>query len=110
MVACSYDNECVKLNFEHLGIGPQAGSRRRRMAQIPKPKASDGALASDYMEKARLVYLRNQWPKLIRYVDDGKVAIDTNLAERASTSPRFPHGGLSNTWPQSLTVRDHARS
>jgi hypothetical protein len=30
-----------------------------------------------------LVYLRNQWPKLIRYVEDGKVAIDTNLAENA---------------------------
>jgi transposase len=30
-----------------------------------------------------LVYLRNQWPKLIRYVDDGKVAVDTNLAENA---------------------------
>jgi transposase len=30
-----------------------------------------------------LVYLHNQWPKLIRYVDDGKLAIDTNLAENA---------------------------
>jgi transposase len=30
-----------------------------------------------------LQYLLNQWPKLIRYVDDGRVAIDTNLAENA---------------------------
>jgi transposase len=30
-----------------------------------------------------LTYLANQWPKLIRYVEDGRVAIDTNLAENA---------------------------
>jgi len=41
-----------------------------------------GTLPSGKLGEA-LVYLRNQWPKLIRYVDDGKVAIDTNLAERA---------------------------
>lgn len=30
-----------------------------------------------------LSYLTKQWPKLIRYVDDGRLAIDTNLAENA---------------------------
>src|ERR1019366_7510304 len=30
-----------------------------------------------------LGYLIKQWPKLIRYVDDGRLAIDTNLAENA---------------------------
>jgi hypothetical protein len=30
-----------------------------------------------------LSYLTRQWPKLIRYVDDGRLAIDTNLAENA---------------------------
>lgn len=30
-----------------------------------------------------LAYLTKQWPKLIRYVDDGRLAIDTNLAENA---------------------------
>lgn len=30
-----------------------------------------------------LAYLIKQWPKLVRYVDDGRVAIDTNLAENA---------------------------
>lgn len=30
-----------------------------------------------------LSYLTKQWPKLIRYVEDGRVAIDTNLAENA---------------------------
>ena len=39
-------------------------------------------LASGKLGEA-LVYLRNQWPKLIRYVDHGEAAIDTNLAENA---------------------------
>lgn len=30
-----------------------------------------------------LAYLTKQWPKLVRYVDDGQIAIDTNLAENA---------------------------
>ena len=30
-----------------------------------------------------LTYLANRWSKLIRYVEDGRVAIDTNLAENA---------------------------
>jgi transposase len=30
-----------------------------------------------------LHYLLTQWPKLIRYVEDGRLAIDTNLAENA---------------------------
>ena len=30
-----------------------------------------------------LHYLNNQWPKLIRYVEDGRLPIDNNAAERA---------------------------
>jgi len=30
-----------------------------------------------------LLYLNNEWPKLIRYVDDGRYCIDNNLAENA---------------------------
>ena len=30
-----------------------------------------------------LGYLLQQWPKLIRYIEDGRLAIDTNLAENA---------------------------
>ena len=30
-----------------------------------------------------LNYLNNQWPKLIRYVEDGRLPIDNNAAERA---------------------------
>ena len=30
-----------------------------------------------------LNYLHNQWPKLIRYLDDGRLRIDNNLVENA---------------------------
>jgi hypothetical protein len=39
-------------------------------------------LPSGKLGKA-LAYLLKQWPKLIRYTEDGRVAIDTNLAENA---------------------------
>ena len=39
-------------------------------------------MPSGYLGKA-ISYLLKQWPKLIRYVDNGAVAIDTNLAENA---------------------------
>jgi transposase len=39
-------------------------------------------LPSGRLGKA-LAYLLKQWPKLVRYAEDGKVAIDTNLAENA---------------------------
>ena len=39
-------------------------------------------LPSGKLGKA-LAYLVKQWPKLIRYTQDGKVAIDTNVAENA---------------------------
>ncbi|MDE9491939.1 IS66 family transposase, partial [Xenorhabdus bovienii] len=30
-----------------------------------------------------VTYLGNQWPKLIRYLEDGRLSIDNNRAERA---------------------------
>ena len=30
-----------------------------------------------------LTYLRNQWPKLVGYLEDGRLAIDNNACERA---------------------------
>jgi hypothetical protein len=30
-----------------------------------------------------LAYLLKQWPKIVRYIEDGRLAIDTNLAENA---------------------------
>ena len=30
-----------------------------------------------------IIYLNNQWPKLVRYLEDGRLSIDNNRAERA---------------------------
>ena len=42
------------------------------------PKVPPGTLAGKALH-----YLHNQWPKLIRYLEDGRLAIDNNLAENA---------------------------
>jgi hypothetical protein len=39
-------------------------------------------LASSSLGKA-IKYMLGQWPKLIRYIDDGHLSIDNNRAERA---------------------------
>ncbi|NLS60299.1 IS66 family transposase [Vibrio aestuarianus subsp. francensis] len=40
-------------------------------------------LSSSALDKA-IKYTLGQWPKLIRYIDDGHLSIDNNRAERAS--------------------------
>ncbi|NKZ48125.1 IS66 family transposase [Vibrio aestuarianus subsp. francensis] len=40
-------------------------------------------LSSSALDKA-IKYTFGQWPKLIRYIDDGHLSIDNNRAERAS--------------------------
>jgi len=43
------------------------------LGQVPPKSATGKALA----------YLHNQWPKRVRYLDDGRIDIDNNAAERA---------------------------
>jgi transposase len=45
-----------------------------------------------------LAYLGKQWPKLIRYVEDGRLAIDTNLAENAIRP--FALGRIDSHFPR----------
>ena len=51
-----------------------------------------------------LGYLIKQWPKLIRYVDDGRLAIDTNLAENA-----IRPFALGRRYPRSIIMKDRHR-
>jgi hypothetical protein len=53
-------------------IAPCLGRRSCRLQTLPSGNLGEA-----------LAYLLKQWPKLIRYVEDGRVAIDTNLAENA---------------------------
>ena len=47
-------------------------AKRMQRETLPSGKLGDA-----------LSYLLTQWPKLIRYIEDGRLAIDTNLAENA---------------------------
>ena len=48
------------------------------MARIHSPAVSPGSLFGKALH-----YLNAQWPKPIRYIEDGRIPIDTNLVENA---------------------------
>jgi len=60
-------------------------------------------LASGKLGEA-LAYLLKQWPKLIRYTQDGKVAIDTNVAENA-----IRPFALGRRYPRSIIMEGQGR-
>jgi transposase len=78
----------IERDISTFGDAERAAVRKEKAAPLLESLHAwatglmQGTLPSGKLGEA-LVYLRNQWPKLIRYVDDGQVAIDTNLAERA---------------------------
>jgi len=67
---------------ERVAVRREKSLPRLESLQVWAMELLTSTLASGKLGEA-LVYLRNQWPKLIRYVDHGEAAIDTNLAENA---------------------------
>lgn len=71
-------------------LSPEARAVERQQKAFPLLNALH-ALASSLQQQTlpsgklgeALAYLLKQWPKLIRYAEDGRLAIDTNLAENA---------------------------
>jgi transposase len=61
--------------------------RERALPLLDKLIARACALQSETLSSGKLgealAYLTRQWPKLARYVEDGRLEIDTNLAENA---------------------------
>jgi hypothetical protein len=51
-----------------------------------------------------LGYLDTQWPKLVRYVEDPRLAIDTNLAENA-----IRPFALGRRYPRSIIMEGSER-
>lgn len=45
-------------------------------------KASIGRVSPTSLTGEALKYLKGQWPKLVRVLDDGRIALDTNAVER----------------------------
>jgi transposase len=83
-------DDLYKIECESSALSDADRATARKEKSIPLLEslhawASDlqlHTLPSGKLGKA-LAYLLKQWPKLIRYTEDGKVAIDTNLAENA---------------------------
>ena len=75
---------------EIKALEPQARTQMRRERALPLLDAlierartlQDQTLPSGKLGEA-LAYLTRQWPKLVRYIDDACLAIDTNIAENA---------------------------
>lgn len=75
---------------EIKALSPEARAAERQTQATPRLNAlhdftrslEQQTLPSGKLGEA-LAYLHKQWPKLIRYVEDGRLAIDTNLAENA---------------------------
>ena len=45
-------------------------------------EASMGRVSPTSLTGAALTYLKGQWPKLVRVIEDGRIALDTNAVER----------------------------
>ncbi|MFT7581652.1 MAG: hypothetical protein ACI9MR_003330, partial [Myxococcota bacterium] len=61
---------------ESKAVIDKIDSWRARQFALPDSKMHDG-----------LKYLKNQWPKLIRFIDDLVIPLDNNLAERQVRAP-----------------------
>lgn len=79
----------IEIQAKNKKLSPQARYQLRQEKALPilikfkawLDEASDKIIAGSYIGKA-IKYNINQWPKLIRYVEDGHLGIDNNITER----------------------------
>lgn len=78
----------IERDIKHLSDEERRQARQTRSVPLLDSlhtfaqSLQQGTLISGKLGEA-LGYLGKQWPKLIRYVEDGRLAMDTNLAENA---------------------------
>jgi transposase len=80
----------VEAEARRAGIKPDALQRRRQAHSVPVLSEIEGLLTanlhavlpSSLLGKA-LHYLASQWPKLVRFVEDGNYPLDNNACENA---------------------------
>jgi len=83
-------DELYTIERERKALPDDERQRVRREKALPKLKSLHAwpedlvrhTLPSGKLGDA-IEYLLRQWPKLVRYIDDPRLAIDTNLAENA---------------------------
>ena len=89
--AISFISQLYKLETQakNKKLSPQARYQLRQEKALPillqfkawLDEASDKVTTESYIGKA-IKYNLNQWPKLIRYIEDGQLGIDNNITER----------------------------
>lgn len=97
---------------KHLSDEARAKLRRAQALPLPEGFAAWMALAETQslpkspLGKA-LAYARNQWPALLRHVEEGRLAISNNTAERALRcfEGKAPELRLPTTWRSSRWLR-----
>lgn len=89
--AISFISQLYKLEIQakNKKLSPQARYQLRQEKALPillkfkvwLDEASDKVTVGSYIGKA-IKYTLNQWPKLMRYIEDGQLGIDNNITER----------------------------
>lgn len=89
-IALKYINALYKIERDLRDVSPE--ERHVRRNELSKPileafkvwldRESGLTLPKSVLGKA-LTYCRNQWSKLVRFLDDGRLEIDNNRAERS---------------------------
>lgn len=89
--AISFISQLYKIETQakNKSLSPQARYQLRQAKALPiltqfkvwLDEASDKILGGSYIGKA-IKYTLNQWPKLIKYIEDGHLGIDNNITER----------------------------
>jgi transposase len=73
-------------------VGGSPEERRGRRQELSAPVLAElrgwldtslGSVPPKSLAGRALAYLDKQWPKLVRYLDDGRIPMDTNLVENA---------------------------
>ncbi|MDE9483988.1 IS66 family transposase, partial [Xenorhabdus bovienii] len=89
-LALSLIQSLYRVEQQIKGLSPAEKYRLRQEKALPildKLSAWLIKTQSQMLPKSKLgeavTYLGNQWPKLIRYLEDGRLSIDNNRAERA---------------------------
>jgi transposase len=86
--ALSHIQKLYRIEKALQGLAPAEVYRRRQAESLPLMEelrewlAKTRVLPKGYLGKA-IGYCQKQWPKLMRYLEDGRLNIDNNRAERA---------------------------
>jgi len=88
--ALSYIRKLYQIDRKLAGLDPEERARERRCRAGPVLEelrewldANLGEVTPQSLTGKALHYLDKQWPKLVRFLEDGRIPLDTNAVENA---------------------------